>query len=313
MRRVIRALALLGALAVSLAAVGCGGSDEASPPPPGTVRVGEFSWSSASLTNEILEQIVERHPELGVKRLERKRVEPEEGWDDLADGDLDLLTEVYLPNQAEYLERGGEQTELVHRVYAGAVNGWFVPSYVVAPGGPAADLRSVDQLKRYAGVFDHKLYDGEDGWVTTEWDADRIDGFGLDLDQVTGSESDLVGSLRRAYDARRPILLYLWRPHWAHSTFDLVMLDEPNGYSVDCFTGDRKACAMPTNDSWTAGRTDLGTRLPRFREFLGNFEIDIAEMERMLFQVDERGTPAEVVARRWIDRHAKDIQGWIGS
>jgi len=310
---VIRGLAAAGLLALALAAPGCGGSDEASPPPPGTVRVGEFSWSSASLTNEILAQIVERHPELGVRHLERRRVEPEEGWDDLADGRLDLLTEVYLPNQAEFLESSGEDTELVHRVYAGAVNGWFVPSYVVAPDGPAAGLRSVDQLRRYADVFDREFYDGEDGWVTTEWNAERIDGFGLDLEQHTGSESELIGALRRAYDARRPVLLYLWRPHWAHSAFDLVMLDEPNGYSVDCFTGDRKACAMPTNDSWTAGRIDLGTRLPAFRQFLGRFEIDLGEMERMLLQVDERGTPADVVARRWLDRHTGEVEAWIGT
>jgi glycine betaine/proline transport system substrate-binding protein len=310
-RRRLTCAAVLAAACCALAASGCAG-DDASAPAPGTVRVGEFSWSSASLTNEILEQVVKRHPELGVRRLERERVAPEEGWSDLADGRLDLLTEVYLPNQAEFLERGGADTELVHRVYAGAVNGWFVPNYAVAPGGRAEGLTSVDQLDRYADAFDGKLYDGEDGWVTTEWNADRIDGFGLDLDQVTDTESELVAALRRAYTDRRPILLYLWRPHWAHSAFDLVMLDEPNGYSGDCFTGARKACAMPTNDSWTAGRTDLGTRLPRFRRFLGGFQIDLAEMERMLLEVDEKRAPAEAVAARWVERHRAEVAAWIG-
>ena len=194
-----------------------------------------------------------------------------------------------------------------------ASNGWFVPEYAVADGGPATGLRSVDQLDRYADAFDGKLYDGEDGWVTTEWNAYRIEGFGLDLDHVKDTESELIGALRSAYGARRPILLYLWRPHWALAAFDLVMLDEPNSYSGDCFTDERKACAMPTNDVWTAGRTDLGTRLPKFRQFLDGFQIELAEMERMLLQVDEQGRPAEAVAGAWVDRHADELEAWIGS
>lgn len=130
---------------------------------------------------------------------------------------------------------------------------------------------------------------------------------------MTDSEAELVAELRRSYTARRPILVYLWRPHWAHAAFDLVMLDEPNPYSVDCFRGPKKACAMPTNDVWVGARPDVADRWPRLWRLLGRFEISLAEMERMLFLREERRTPVDAIARRWVREHAKQIDAWLGS
>jgi glycine betaine/proline transport system substrate-binding protein len=278
-----------------------------------TLRVGEFPWSTAHLTNAILEAVVDLRPELGIERVERVDVTPDEGWSELDDGALDVLTEVYLPNQQPFASEAKETTALLNRIYSGAVNAWFVPRYAVAPDGPAAGLRSIDQLNRYADAFEHKLYDGERGWVTTEQNADRIKGFGLNLEQVTGSEADLVGELRRRYQQRRPILVYLWRPHWVHSAFDLVELEEPNPYSVDCFHDGKLACAMPTNDVWLAARNDLAGRAPRLWKLLQNLEIPIADIEAMLVKVDGKGRPAREVARIWVASHSDTIERWLES
>lgn len=263
------------------------------------------------MTDAILEQIVAARPELGVRRVERVRVDPETAWSKLREGELDVVTEVYLPNQADFFDEAAESAQLTHRTYGGAASGWFVPAYAVRPGGPAAGLTSVDQLRRYAGTFGRRLYDGERGWVTTKQNAERIEGFSLGLEQVTGSEVELIGALRRSYAARRPILLYLWPPHWAHAAFDLVMLDEPKPYSVDCFQGDRKACAMPTNDVWVAARTDVAERWPKLWRLLGGFEIGLDEMERMLLLREQRGTTEQSIARKWLATHAREVDAWL--
>lgn len=306
----------LAVLALATAA-GCGGSANTSTSSvaaraeTGTLRIGEFAWSAAHLTNAILEEIVARHPELGIERVERVEVTPDEGWFQLETGGLDVLTEVYLPNQQGFASKAKDDTELLHRTYDGAVNAWFVPRYAVEPGGAAAGLRRIDQLGRYANAFGRTLYDGEPGWVTTEQNDDRIEGFGLDLEHETGSEVELVAALRRHYRQRRPILLYLWRPHWVHSAFDLVELEEPNPYSVDCFGEGKIACAMPTNDVWLAARNDLMERAPRLWKLLGSFEIPIADLEAMLFSVDGKGRPAREVARGWVMQNSATIDGWL--
>jgi glycine betaine/proline transport system substrate-binding protein len=309
---------VLAAVALATAA-GCGGAGESSGDSvearaeTGTLRIGEFAWSAARLTNAILEEIVARHPELGIERVERVEVTPDEGWFQLETGGLDVLTEVYLPNQQGFASKAKAETELVHRIYDGAVNAWFVPRYAVEPGGAAAGLRRVDQLDRYADALGGTLYDGEPGWVTTEQNADRIEGFGLDLAHETGSEEELVAELRRHYRQHRPILLYLWRPHWAHSAFDLVELEEPNPYSVDCFGEGKIACAMPTNDVWLAARKDLIERAPQLWKLLRSFEIPIADLEAMLFSVEGRNTPPGEAARDWVARNSATIERWLES
>jgi glycine betaine/proline transport system substrate-binding protein len=312
-------VALLAALLVAAALSACGGGSDggeealAARTETATLAVGEFPWSAARLTNAILAEIVTRHPELGIERVERVDVAPEEGWSQLADGDLDVLTEVYLPNQQPFASEAQETAELLNRVYPGAVNGWFVPRYAIEPGGAADGLSSVDQLNRYAAAFGGRLYDGEEGWVTTRQNADRIKGFGLNLEQVTGSEADLVAALKQHYADRRPILLYLWRPHWVHSAFDLVELDEPNAYSVDCFSDGKLACAMPTNDVWVAARKDLEARAPRLWRLLSSFEIPIADLEGLLFSVDGKGQPAREAARGWVAENEATIERWLGA
>jgi len=311
---------LTGALALAVVllstATACGATSEsgdsvADRAETRTLRVGEFSWSAARLMSAILQEIVVLRPDIGIERVERAEVTPDEGWAELDDGGLDVLTEVYLPNQQRFASEARENTELLNRIYPGAVNGWFVPRYAIAPNGPAAGLRSVDQLNRYADVFERKLYDGEKGWVTTEQNADRIRGFGLNLEQVTGSEASLLAELKRHYERRRPILVYLWRPHWAHSAFDLVELEEPNPYSLDCFSDGKLACAMPTNDVWLAARNDLGERAPRLWRLLQKLEIPIADIEAMLLDVDSKGRPVREVARIWVASHSDTIEGWL--
>ena len=311
--RLTAAVALLGAVQVGVA--GCGGGGGGGDAPgrseATTLRIGEFSWSAAALTNTIFEQLVARHPELGITRVERVKTGPQKGWEELAEGELDVLTEVYIPNQARFAEEARDEARLVHRTYSGAVNGWFVPRYAVRQGGPAAGLRSIDQLNRYADVFGRKLYDGERGWVSTQQNADRIEGFALRLQHVTGSERELLAELKRRYRAKQPILLYLWRPHWAHSAFDLVELEAPNPYSSDCFTDVKQACAMPTDDVWIAAGKDLARRAPRLWRLLNHVEIPIEEMEAMLVEIDGKGTPPSTVARRWVVRNAREIERWL--
>jgi glycine betaine/proline transport system substrate-binding protein len=302
---------LLLATATACGATGDGGDSVADRAETRTLRLGEFPWSAAHLTNAILEEIVILRPELGIERVERVEVTPDEGWAELEDGGLDVLTEVYLPNQQPFASEAKENTALLNRIYPGAVNGWFVPRYAIEPEGPAAGLRSIDQLDRYADAFDRKLYDGEEGWVTTQQNADRIQGFGLDLEHVTGSEESLLAELKRRYEQRRPILVYLWRPHWAHSAFDLVELEEPNPYSVDCFSDGKLACAMPTNDVWLAARNDLEARAPRLWRLLHGIEIPLSDIEAMLLEIDGKGRPEREVARVWVLSHSDTIEGWL--
>ena len=49
-------------------------------------------------------------------------------------GDLDLFSEVALPNQQELADKAKDKVSLVHQTYGDAQQGWFVPTYATEPG-----------------------------------------------------------------------------------------------------------------------------------------------------------------------------------
>ena len=309
---------LLLALVTGLSA--CGGGGDASSAPGGggnaaaepvTVQAAQFSWTAAAVTNAILAEIVERHPELGVQEIETTQLDPAAAWTGARRGDIDLLTEVALPNQQPFADEAAEQVDIVSETYGDANQGWFVPSYAVAPGGPAAGLTRVEQLNDFKDVFDGKLYDADPGYVTTEQNRARLKGYGIDFEHVVAGEAAELAQLQRSYSQEEPIVLYLYRPHSVFAQYDMTQLEEGRPYEEGCFTEGDGACAMPAYSANIAVSKELQEQAPRFTAMLREFRIPLEEMEEMQKAVDIDGESAEAAAVEWVDEHADAVSGWV--
>ncbi len=312
-----RSLAVLAAATALLAA--CSGAPADTDAEPGggegvTIAAAEFPWSAAKLTNAILAEVVAQHPELGVGRIEPTGLGPAPAWAGAQRGDIDLLTEVALPNQQQLADQAANRITLVHQTYGGAAQGWFVPTYATQPGQPLEGLTSVTQLGQYADALGGRLVDADPSFITTQQNAKRIAGYGLPLQQVTSSEAAQHPEQRRADQRQEPILIYLYHPHWVFAEFEMTQLQEPTPYQPGCFDeGGSGACAMPDYSAWTAASTDLQQEAPRFHAMLQRFELPLADVETMLRSVDVDGEPAEDVAKRWVDANQQVVQQWLAS
>ena len=320
----LRASALAFALAGSLAACGGGsssttpgaqssggaGSGSAAPAQPVTVDAAQFSWTAAALTNSILGEIAQRKPALGVSGLKTTQLDPAAAWAGAGRGDIDLLTEVALPNQQKFADSTRGKVDLVSETYGNATQGWFVPRYVVDPGGPAAGLKSVTQLNDFKQVFDGKFYDADPGYVTTQQNAKRLKGYGIDFEHVVAGEAAQQAQLKRAYDRKEPIVLYLYHPHAVFAQYDMVQLEEPTPYTEGCLTTGNGACGMPAYSANIAVSDDMAQKLPKFAEMLREFRIPLQEMEAMQKQVDVDKQQVAAVAKSWVDRHGPQIEDW---
>ena len=319
-RRHRTGVALCALLTVSavLTACGGGGSSFGSGSAGGTgdsitVKAAEFPWSAAKITNAILAEVATQHPELGVSGIESTTLGPAPAWAGAQRGDVDLLAEVALPNQQELADKANAEVTLVHQTYGDAQQGWFVPTYATEPGQPLAGLTSVTQLNEYAPALGNKLVDADPSFITTEQNAKRLQGYGLTLEQVASSEAAQLAELRRAYQSREPILVYLYHPHWVFSEFEMTQLQEPNPYTPDCFTTGNGACAMPPYSVWTAASTNVEKGAPKFYAMLQKFEIPVAEMEDMLKSVDvDKKDPTEV-AKQWLGANQQKVQEWVAA
>ncbi|HMR49709.1 MAG TPA: glycine betaine ABC transporter substrate-binding protein [Arachnia sp.] len=309
--------ATMAAVLALVGLTGCGSSGSAAADPAGgeEIVIGTFSWTAAAIQTEILTQVAAENPDLGVSAVTSTNVDPAVGWTGLGRGDLDVLVEVNLPNQQKFVDENAETTALVSETYGGAAQGWFVPAYLVAPGGAAEGLTSVDQLaeQKFADAVGGTLYDADPGWVTTDQNAARIKGFGLSITHSPSSEAALLAELKRAYDREQPILVYLYRPHWVFNDYDLVQLEEPNPYEEGAFTeGGRTDVAIPTLAAHVAARTDLEGRAPGFYRLLTRFAIPLSDIETLLAvsNDDSSLTPADLAAQ-WIDGHPDEVESWL--
>ena len=305
------AVALTALLAATV--TGCGGDDGGSSGADGLiVQAAEFSWTAAALTNAILSEIAADHPELGVASLETTELDPATAWAAAERGDVDLLTEVALPNHQELADRARNRVDIVSETYGDASQGWFVPAYAVAPGGPLEGLTSVTQLNDYADELGGRFYDADPGYITTEQNAKRLEGYGIRLEHVVSSEEAQLAQLEVSHRSGEPIVLYLYHPHEVFALYDMVQLREPRPYTEGCLTTGDGACAMPSYSANIAASKDLQEQAPRFVDLLRGLRISIEEMEDMLKQVDVDDEDVETVARRWIDDHGRQMREWVG-
>ena len=310
-----RAWAAIGAvLAVAALLAGCSGRTASTSSGTGiTVKAAEFPWSAAKLTNAILAEVAARHPDLGIAGIDTTALGPAPAWAGAQRGDIDLLTEVALPNQQELADKAKDRVTLVHQTYGGAKQGWFVPTYATQPGQPLAGLTSVTQLDDYAAALDGKLVDADPSFITTQQNAKRLAGYGIPLQQVTSSEAAQLAELRRAYERQAPILVYLYHPHWVFDEFEMTQLQEPTPFQPDCFTSGSGACAMPDYAAWTAASTRLQQEAPRFYALLQRFELPLPDIEAMLKSIDVDEQPADQVAKQWVEANQSRVQQWLAS
>ena len=318
LRTTIRPRASAVALAAVLAATvtGCSaeeGADSATGGGDGiTVQAAQYSWTAAGLTNSILSEIAADRPELGVSTLQTTQLDPAAAWAGAQRGDIDLLTEVALPNQQELADSASDRVEIVSETYGDAAQGWFVPAYTVAAGGPLEGLTSVTQLNDYAAQLGGKFYDADPGYITTEQNAKRLAGYGITLEHVVSSEAAELAQLENSYSREEPIVLYLYHPHAVFAQYDMVQLEEPTPYSEGCLTTGNGACAMPSYSANIAASTELQEQAPGFADLLVDLRISVEEMEEMQKQVDVDGEDVATVAREWVDGHATQIDEWVG-
>ena len=320
-RRRTPAVFAAAVLAAALAGCGGGSSDSGSQSPGAqgsagaaaaslTVNNAEFNWSAANITNAILQEIASRKPELGVKDLKNIPLGPAPAWAGATRGDIDMLTEVALPNQQKLADQAKDKVSFVSQTYGDAQQGWFVPKYMVEPGGVAEGLKSVDQLNEYKDKVGGKLIDGPSGYITTEYNAKRLKGYGLNLTHVKVEEAALQAELKRAYERKDPILVFLYHPLSIFAQLDLVQLEEPNPFTEGCLTTGDGKCAHSSYSANIAVSNQLKQQAPKFVDLMSKFKLDVPEMEQLQKQVEVDKQPVEQVAKQWVDKNSSKVDEW---
>ncbi|KPA91215.1 MULTISPECIES: glycine betaine ABC transporter substrate-binding protein [Pseudomonas] len=332
--RALAGAALLGALLPATAALA---KDK--------IVIGEQNWTGAVAIQYILGDIISSRLDGDVSYLAGD-VPVLFAAAAKGDGSVDVLTDIWLPNQsaawARYVTGGTRSLVPNKQPYLG-VQGFYIPGYIQDKYGVKSvyDLRKPEVAQLFAppGGGQAQLLVGPAGWESTYIGEIKAKDFGFarNFESVSTEAAVTYARLDAAYKAGRGVVFYAYTPDWIFSAYDLRRLDEPpfDGYAQDNKKGDPlyKAdgcwkfisptvdtdwlnkssitCAYPDAKVHILASASLRQRAPRIAAFLENVSIDPTSLNELILKIEREKQPAEKAAKAWVAANPATVNQWL--
>ncbi|HLR83567.1 MAG TPA: glycine betaine ABC transporter substrate-binding protein [Nocardioidaceae bacterium] len=209
----------------------------------------------------------------------------------VAGGDFDLFFDTWLPTtHADYWKQYKDQVEDLGVWYDQATLNIAVPDYV--------DAETIGDLKGMEDEFGGVITGIDPGaGLTRVTKDDAMPEYGLDdYTLKTSSTAAMLAALQKAIDAKDPIVVTLWHPHWAYSAFPIKDLEDPEG----AMGGAEKIHSIASQDF-----ADSNSEVT---DAVSDFKMDdetLADLEKVVLQEHKDDPEAGVEA--WV----KDNQDFV--
>ncbi|MCT4356685.1 ABC transporter permease/substrate binding protein [Streptomyces sp. Je 1-79] len=286
--------ALVGVVVLALVAGGMGflGGGAASTTAGGKdighgkkINLGYIPWDEGIASTFLWKELLERRGyEVDAKQLEAGAL-----YTGLAGGQIDFQTDSWLPvTHAQYWEKYRNKLEDLGSWYGPTSLELSVPSYM-------KDIDSLDDLKGRSGEFKGRIIGIEPSAGMMGILKDKVlDQYGLkgEYKVVDGSTPGMLAELKRAYDKKEPVVVTLWSPHWAYSSYDLKKLKDPKGT-----WGKGDGVHTLARKGFTADNPEVGA-------WLKNFELTEKQLTDLEATIQETGKGKEQEAvRGWLEKN----------
>nr|WP_145483732.1 MULTISPECIES: ABC transporter permease/substrate binding protein [Streptomyces] len=294
-------VAVVGIVVLALAAGGIGvfGSSGTTSEASGTdigkgkeVKIGYIPWDEGIASTFLWKEILQ---ERGFK-VTTTQYAAGPLYTGLATGQIDFETDSWLPTtHAEYWKKYGKQLDDLGKWYGPTSLELSVPSYV-------KDVDSLADLKAHASEFGGKIVGiepsaGEMSLLKTK----VLKAYGLDgsYQVIDGSTPAMLAELKRAYVRKQPVLVTLWSPHWAYSSYDLKKLKDPKG-------------AWGKGDGvHTLSRKGFAGDNPQVARWLKNFSMTEKQLTGLEAKIQGAGKGKEQDAvRSWLRENPGLVDKW---
>ncbi|MCY4577435.1 MAG: DVUA0089 family protein [Chloroflexi bacterium] len=290
------------------------------PEPDTTIVFGDLNWSSAMLQNRIAQYIAEKGYGYSTT-LELGATAPL--LQGLHAGDIDVLMEVWLPNQQNAWEETlAEGSVLSPGTSLGTdwQSAFVIPKYLQEQ---YPELDSVEDLKdeRYRSLFATdetrgkvRLVSCVIGWACEVVNAKQVEGYGLSehIEIVNPSSAgELDADLTSAYENREPWLGYQWGTNETALLLDLVRLEEP-AYTDECWAT-TMACAYEDAKILIAVNANLSDSAADFIDVLTAWDFNVEEVYKHVvrWQADNPEANTEDATMWWLRENNELWSEWV--
>ncbi|QXH47083.1 ABC transporter substrate-binding protein [Pseudomonas xanthosomatis] len=298
------ALGLLGASGASQAAGWC----ESGKP----VKFAGLNWESGMLLTDVMQFVLKEGYGCKVDSLPGNSITMENA---LGSNDIQVFAEEWVGRSEVWkkAEAAGKVVGVGAPV-VGAVEGWYVPRYVVEGDAKrkleakAPELKSVADLAKYASVFKDpeepskgRFYNCPAGWTCELDNTQMLKDYGLE-DKFTnfrpGTGPALDAAALSSYKRGEPILFYYWTPTPLMGQVDLVKLEEKPG--VDKTVSIKVGLSKTFHDE-----------APELVGVLEKVNIPIDLLNQNLGRMTKERIESPKLARIFLKEHPEVWQAWV--
>ncbi len=228
LRHTLRTTAAITAtLALGLGLAACGSDDGDSDAKAGeaskTITLGFIpSWSDGLSTAYLLENQLEK---IGYTVEMQTLTDAGPLYAGLSKGDVDMYPSAWPEvTHQDYMTKFGDKIDDIGTYYDTAKLTMAVPEY--------SKLQSIEDLDANADELNGRIIGIEAGAGLTGVVQDSaIPAYDLSdkFELITSSTPAMLAELKKATESESEIVVTLWRPFWANSTFEMRDLEDPKG------------------------------------------------------------------------------------
>lgn len=283
--------------ATSAKAADLGATDE-------PIRLAILEWTGAHVTTHIAGNILEK---MGYT-VEYVTASNYGSATAVADGSIAASLEQWDNNLGEFYPKliGEGKIEDAGDLGLAGREGWVYPVHMKekCPGLPAWDafVGCADAFASAETFPNGRLLAYPADWGTRS--ADLIAGEGLPYTAIpSGSEGALVAELTASAEAKTPLVMMFWAPHWSLAQVDVEWLDIPRSV--------QEAHSLVPPRIFKAVWPGMADKWPAAYKFLQNFQIDNAIQEPIMGAVDNDGGDVVAITKQWVDDNAGHWQPMV--
>ena len=207
------------------------------------VKFAGLNWESGMLLTDLMQFVLEKGYDCKTDTLPGNSITMENA---LGSNDIQVFAEEWVgrSNVWSKAEKAGKVVGVGAPV-VGAVEGWYVPRYVIEGDASrnleakAPNLKAIADLAQYAAVFKDqeepakgRFYNCPAGWTCELDNSEMLKQYGLEKSYTNfrpGTGPALDAAILSSYKRGEPILFYYWSPTPMMGKVDLVKLDEKPG------------------------------------------------------------------------------------
>lgn len=283
-----------------------------------TIKLMQADWTSMLVHTEILNIILSTYG----YDVEKVIADDSARYPGFENGDLTIALETWQTTQDKAFNASVATGKVLDMGELGpqAREDWWYPAYMEeqCPGLP-----DWTALKDCAEAFaaPETAPNGRYLGAPVSWggfDEERVEALDLPFEVVhAGTDAAMFAELQSAYERKAPIMLWVYKPHWAPSVYEGSFVEFP-AYDEACYSDPSWGinsemaydCGKPQGwikkMAWAEGESIW----PCAYEITRNFTVTADEVGAMVYEVDVEGRSVEDVAMEWATENEATWREW---